>query len=354
MDATPRGANRAERRAGGRHNSRRRLFDGNEGSDEPGTLQGMAALKYAAEQHYDNFAKPGRVYMVRHLTSARGTQLNGKRAAIVGRDWSPWPEACRMHVRVEGEPLGTPLKLHTWNLATINSFTSVPSATRVEEARCAALLGGVVAHFAPKRNQREDQARRLDFLRASLGPGGDRVPPPTRCCDPLAPDEDLDDFVRVMSHMRPCCYGDGQVDFRRFAEGLKGAGEVCAVCLQGVNASDEALGLPCGHIFHRACGAPWVAEHNSCPTCRFEPPRDLHDGGAFRVDNDEQLVLRLREWVVSGMCERCQIVCHERDPMVAITGADGVTRLIQQSRLEKHGLPESMARSLASAAMDVE
>ena len=28
--------------------------------------------------------------------------------------------------------------------------------------------------------------------------------------------------------------------------------------------------------------------------------------------DDKQLIVRLKEWVVSGMCERCQIVCHER------------------------------------------
>ena len=32
--------------------------------------------------------------------------------------------------------------------------------------------------------------------------------------------------------------------------------------------------LPCGHWAHPACMAPWLAETNSCPTCRHEMRTD--------------------------------------------------------------------------------
>lgn len=37
---------------------------------------------------------------------------------------------------------------------------------------------------------------------------------------------------------------------------------------------DEVQVLPCEgrHVFHPPCLAPWLAEHNSCPTCRCELP----------------------------------------------------------------------------------
>ena len=40
----------------------------------------------------------------------------------------------------------------------------------------------------------------------------------------------------------------------------------------------EAQIMPCNaaHAFHPPCLAPWLAEHNSCPVCRYNIGHFLH------------------------------------------------------------------------------
>jgi len=62
-------------------------------------------------------------------------------------------------------------------------------------------------------------------------------------------------------------------------EFLKSCKEIaeCSVCKEEFKKSDEVNQLPCNHVFHPDCIIPWLKQHNSCPTCRFELPTDDKD-----------------------------------------------------------------------------
>ena len=44
----------------------------------------------------------------------------------------------------------------------------------------------------------------------------------------------------------------------------------CPICIASIKVADKIAILPCRHVFHEACLAPWFQQHNSCPTCRAE------------------------------------------------------------------------------------
>jgi hypothetical protein len=47
----------------------------------------------------------------------------------------------------------------------------------------------------------------------------------------------------------------------------------CVICLSDYEENDKVISLPCGHTFHKDCGMTWLVEHNVCPTCRYQLPK---------------------------------------------------------------------------------
>ena len=48
------------------------------------------------------------------------------------------------------------------------------------------------------------------------------------------------------------------------------ASDPCPVCQDCFSAGDDFTRMPCQHDFHSDCLSPWLSEHNTCPTCRYE------------------------------------------------------------------------------------
>ena len=46
----------------------------------------------------------------------------------------------------------------------------------------------------------------------------------------------------------------------------------CCICLSEINAGENTVLLPCGHLFHKDCCFTWLNKNNTCPICRFELP----------------------------------------------------------------------------------
>ncbi|XP_015379001.1 PREDICTED: E3 ubiquitin-protein ligase RNF181-like, partial [Diuraphis noxia] len=50
--------------------------------------------------------------------------------------------------------------------------------------------------------------------------------------------------------------------------------EQCRICLCQYQPNDEALNMPCNHIFHENCLKTWLEKSNFCPLCKFELKTD--------------------------------------------------------------------------------
>eukprot|EP00854_Cymbomonas_tetramitiformis_P029467 gene29467-36703_t len=82
------------------------------------------------------------------------------------------------------------------------------------------------------------------------------------------------------------------------------------------------------HMLHRACAEHSLGRNNSCPSCRFQLPKNLCIGGSYAIDScEKQLETRLREWIISGMCDRCVMHYHEKDPLILLDDPNGQNRM---------------------------
>ncbi|BGP31251.1 hypothetical protein JCM10296v2_003015 [Rhodotorula toruloides] len=57
----------------------------------------------------------------------------------------------------------------------------------------------------------------------------------------------------------------------------------CGICLDTFQLSDNAVALPCKHLYHEDCLVPWLKTSGTCPTCRFalvpQPGQPGYEGG---------------------------------------------------------------------------
>lgn len=63
-------------------------------------------------------------------------------------------------------------------------------------------------------------------------------------------------------------------------------GELTVNELEALEGEDrQIVEMPCDHTFHSQCLMPWLKQHNSCPTCRFELPTDDPDYEQRKIRN---------------------------------------------------------------------
>lgn len=67
--------------------------------------------------------------------------------------------------------------------------------------------------------------------------------------------------------------------------------ELCTICCESCAGDRETTPLPCGHVFHAACLAPWLFRRQSCPNCRCGPggssSSDASDSSAAENDSSD-------------------------------------------------------------------
>lgn len=174
----------------------------------------------------------GREFIVRHLSSARGAELNGKRARVVGYDREPG--RYRAHCQIEGVP--EPMRLKLSNISDIrdtryDDFVAVPE--RARRRRAEEVIGSVrnlleteyTSQWQRSMSQasgigRTDMIGRVEYLRLHAEAG--RAPPPLLCGASVTQGEHSS-WSQAINHMKPCCYGDNTADLRAMPVGDKEA-----------------------------------------------------------------------------------------------------------------------------------
>jgi len=82
----------------------------------------------------------------------------------------------------------------------------------------------------------------------------------------------------------------------------------CTVCIEHFKLAEEAMRLPCGHLFHECCVKPWLQKHCQCPVCRYELPTDntFYEHARQARMSQRKLRMRLRDLSIKSVNElRC-------------------------------------------------
>ena len=163
----------------------------------------------------------GRDFIVRHLSSARGAELNGKRARVVGVDREPG--RYRAHCQIEG--VAEPMRLKLNNLSAAedtryDEFVAVPE--RARRRRTEAVVTSIRSLLETEytdidvRRSRTDIVGRIEYMRLHATAG--RAPPPLLCGASVTQGEHSS-WSQTIGHLKPCCYGDNTADLRAMPVG---------------------------------------------------------------------------------------------------------------------------------------
>mmetsp|Transcript_22787 Transcript_22787/g.29517 ORF Transcript_22787/g.29517 Transcript_22787/m.29517 type:complete len:294 (-) Transcript_22787:661-1542(-) len=222
----------------------------------------------------------GKSFIIRHLLSGAGMQLNGLQGTVVGHDTINLNASkfdvteqllrARFHLRLEKTPTRI-VRIRASNLNFPGNVLDIPSQTRLDDEDLLSLLQTILEQSSELlQSEREDVKRRIRFTKRCLE--ASEIPPPLPCGTLMIPDHELVNHSLLLQTTRICrfaCCGDSVADLRRFGEGLLA-------------------------------------------------PDALHSGAYQVRDVQAQIYNRLSKWLLIGYCERCQIAHMENDPLTSV------------------------------------
>jgi len=68
----------------------------------------------------------------------------------------------------------------------------------------------------------------------------------------------------------------------------------CSICIDELEVGQEAMRIPCGHLYHEECVKDWLKKSNECPVCRYELPTDNAEFECGRRERMAGRKIRLR------------------------------------------------------------
>ncbi|GAB9468595.1 Zinc finger protein [Globisporangium polare] len=136
----------------------------------------------------------------------------------------------------------------------------------------------------------------------------------------------------------------------------------CAICLSEYETNDQVLSLPCGHAFHKDCGMPWLVEHNVCPTCRYQlPKQEEANKPASTTTSDsnnnnsngasDQADERSQPEEEPGFEQMMRGLLGVRRPRSPTTTEPPAERVVRQRVAERDALPGAVPSSASDATM---
>lgn len=275
------------------------------------------------------------VVTICHLTGKPA--LNGQKGTVIGYDnvveKMNTQDPIRLHVSLLDKSI---VRIKPKNVRTSTSNYTFSEMTNhvIDTSKLHTILANIVHQEDPHSyGERQDMIRRYNYY-AEHHQSSTSIPP-VQCKDtflsPLELKQDEHFMPYLMSLVAIDCVSENNlVQFDKFHEGLVGLDTECSICLTAIPKESDVCGLPCLHTFHRGCLSTWLKEHNTCPTCRFTLPCD---GAVYEPTGWNNVHIRLKEWIISGLCHRCQAQFMEKDPLVSHTLPSGHNILIQQSKL---------------------